>query len=83
MAIRDELHRLVDELPPGEARAAKRFLQYLLLVGSDPMLRALTAAPLDDEGTTQEEDAGAEEAWQQYLRGEAISAEEAKRASLP
>ena len=83
MTVREELHRLVDELPPSETRAAKRFLEYLRLLGTDPMVRALVDAPEDDEETTAEEDQGAAEAWQQYLRGEAMSAEEAKRALLP
>jgi hypothetical protein len=39
-------------------------------------------APYDDEPTTPEEDKGAEEAWQEYLRGKAISADEAKRELL-
>jgi len=81
MTIKEELHRLVDELPDSESHAAKRFLEYLRNMG-DPVLRALMEAPMDDEPTTPEEDKGAEEAWQEYLRGEAISAEEAKRELL-
>lgn len=81
MTIKDELYRLVDELPEKELHAAKRFLEYLRNLG-DPMLQALMAAPYDDEPTTPEEDKGAEEAWQEYLRGESISAEEAKRELL-
>lgn len=81
MTIKEELHRLVDELPDSESHAAKRFLEYLRNMG-DPMMRALMEAPEDDEPTTPGEDKGAEEAWQEYLRGEAISAEEAKRELL-
>jgi hypothetical protein len=43
------------------------------------MLQALQAMPEDDEPSTPEEDQSATEAWQAYLRGEAISADEAKR----
>ena len=39
-------------------------------------------APEDDEPTTLEEDKIAEEAWREYLRGEGISMEEAKRDLL-
>ena len=81
MTIKDELHRLVDELPAKELHGAKRYLEYLRNM-SDPVLTALLEAPEDDEPTTPEEDAGAEEAWQEYLLGEAISADEAKRELL-
>jgi hypothetical protein len=79
--IRNDLYRLVDELPDSELHAARRFLEYLRNLG-DPVLRAAMEAPEDDEPTTPEEDQGAEEAWQAYLRGEAISAEEAEREFL-
>jgi len=48
----------------------------------DPMMQALMEAPIDDEPTTPEEDKGAEEPWQEYFRGKAISADEAKRELL-
>lgn len=70
MTIKDELHRLVDELQTRELHGAKRYLEYLRNMG-DPVLRTLMEAPEDDEPTTPEEDKGAEEAWQEYLRGEA------------
>lgn len=73
---REGLHRLIDELPEGEWHAAARYLAYLRDVGSDPFLRALMAAPEDDEPTTPEEDREAEEGWQEYLRGEARPWEE-------
>lgn len=81
MTIRKELYRLIDELPEDELKAARRFLEYLRNMG-DPMLQALMEAPYDDEPTTPEEDEGAREAWQEYLQGEAISAEDAKRELL-
>ena len=70
MTIKDELHRLVDELPQRELHGAKRFLEYLRNMG-DPLLQALMEAPEDEEPTTPEEDEGAKEAWREYLRGEA------------
>ena len=77
MVARTELHHLVDGLPESEIAVAKRFLAYLRDV-QDPVLRALLEAPEDDEPTTPEEDEGAEEAWQQYLRGEARPWEEVR-----
>lgn len=79
---RDDLHRLVDELPEGELHSARRFLEFLRGTGGH-IPRSLLEAPEDDEPTTEEEDKSAEEAWQEYLRGEGISAEEAKRELLP
>src|SRR6476620_2587861 len=35
----------------------------------DPVLRSLAGAPLDDESTTLEDDAAAEDAWKAYRRG--------------
>ena len=81
MTVKDDLHRLVDELPKKELQSAKRYLEYLRNMG-DPVQRALLEAPEDDEPTTPEENKIAEEAWQEYLRGEGISAEEAKRELL-
>ena len=52
--------------------------RYLAPLRDDYMLRVLMAAPYDDEPTTPEEDEGAEEAWQEYLRGEARLWEEVR-----
>ncbi len=79
---REDLHKLVAQIPEDEIAAAGRYLQYLRDVG-DPFVRALFEAPFDDEPTTPEEDEGAEEARQEYLRGEVLSAEEAKKLLLP
>ncbi len=76
-----ELYRLVDVLPESELHAAKRFLEYLRSM-SNPVVRAMIEAPEDDETTTPEEDQGAKEAWQEHLRGDSVSAEEAKRELL-
>ena len=75
MTIKEDLHRLVDELPKKELPVAKRYLEYLRNMG-DTFLRTLVEAPEDDEPTTPEEDKLAQEAWQEYLRGEARPWEE-------
>ncbi|MBI4339524.1 MAG: hypothetical protein HY680_06180 [Chloroflexi bacterium] len=74
---RTALRKLVGQLPESELVAAHRYLCYLRDVG-DPFLRALKNAPLDDEPSTPGEDAAADKAWQEYLEGKAMSAEEAK-----
>jgi len=73
LTIKEDLHRLVDELPKKELPVAKRYLEYLRNMG-DPVLRSFMEAPEDDE----EETAMIEEARQEYLRGEARPWEEVR-----
>ena len=73
MTIKEDLHRLVYELPKKELPVAKRYLEYLRNMG-DPVLRSFMEAPEDDE----EETAMIEEARQEYLRGEARPWEEVR-----
>ena len=77
MTIKEDLHRLVDELPKKELPIAKRYLEYLRNMG-DPVLRSFIEAPEDDEEETEEETAMIEEARQEYLRGEARPWEEVR-----
>lgn len=76
---REELHRLIDELPEGEWHAAARFLAYLRDIGSDPFLRALMAAPEDDEPEMPEEEAAMAAARAAVAHGEIVSDEELRR----
>ncbi len=78
MTIKDELYRLVDELPEGEWHAAKRYLEFLRNMG-DPLLQALMAAPYDDEPETPEERAAMAEARRNFEAGEVVTHEELKR----
>ena len=73
MTIKEDLHRLVDELPKKELPVAKRYLEYLRNMG-DPVLRSFMETPEDDE----EETAMIEEARQEYLRGKARPWEEVR-----
>ena len=73
MVTRQELHALLDEIPDDGLEDARRYLAALKEAKGDPFLARLLLAPEDDEPTTPEEDAGAQEAWQEYLRGETIS----------
>ena len=77
MTIKEDLHRLVDELPKKELPVAKRYLEYLRNMG-DPVLRSFIEAPEDGEEETEEETAMIEEARQEYLRGEARPWEEVR-----
>ncbi len=52
--LRDRLYRLVDRLPDAEGLAAERYLQYLTAHG-DPLLRAVLAAPEDQDELSESE----------------------------
>lgn len=77
-----ELHRLVDALPEREVVVARRVLEALSAAAQDEAMYSLEDAPLDDEPTTPEEDAGVAEAHEAIARGDMLSAEEAKRLLL-
>ena len=78
-----ELHRLIHALPTSEVAVARRVLKALGATAEDVVTYSLVDAPLDDEPTSPEEDAAAAEAWAEYQRGEALSAEAARRLLLP
>jgi len=75
MTTKEALHRLIEAIPEAGLDDARRALEPL----ADPLLLVLASAPTDDEPTTPDEGAGSEEAWQQYLRGEARPWEEVRR----
>ncbi len=76
MTAKDDLHHLVDQLDEEAAREALAYLQTLKLPA------VLRDAPLDDEPETDEERKAVQEARDELARGEAVSAEEAKRRLL-
>ncbi len=82
MSIKEDVHRLVDELPDDELPAAQRLLESLLAKEQDPLIRHLMQSPIDDEPYTPEERAEDEEGWQEYLRGETRDWDEIQ-AELP
>ena len=70
---REELYRLIDDLPENELLTARRFLQFLHRVRGDPLVRALLEAPWDDEPETSEEVMAVQQAREQRARGEVVS----------
>ena len=73
---KQQLHELVDKLPPEQLSVALRYLNCLL---DDPVTLSLLTAPPDDEPYTdgqRERDAEAEEA---IARGEGIAHQEILR----
>ena len=81
--LRAELHDLVEALPEDELSAARRYLRFLGSGETDLFKWTLDTAAEEDEPVSPDEDTGGEEAWQEYLRGETMSSEEAKRLLLP
>ena len=79
MAIKDRLHRLVEELPESEISAAERYLEYLRLTERDPVLHAILTAPEDDEPETDEERVAVAEAREDIKSGRVIGLDEVKR----
>lgn len=78
MGGRKALHRLIDDLPEQDLPVAVRVLEGLRAT-SDPVLRALLTAPLDDEPDEDDADGGLSEARREAHEGKGISHEEVKR----
>lgn len=78
MSMRENVHRLVEQVPASELHAAMRYLEYLRDKG-EAFLKALEAAPLDDEPLTAEEIQAMEQARGEIARGETMSLEELER----
>ena len=76
---REELRRLVDELPENELKAARRYLEFIRDVGKNPARWALENAPLDDEPLTDEERERAARADEDFRTGRTTSMDELKR----
>ena len=75
MATRDDLHRLISDLPESELETVSGFIVRRI----DPVERALMDAPLDDEPETDEERAAVAEAQEAYARGDVVADEDLDR----
>jgi hypothetical protein len=73
---KQQLHELVDSLPPEQIPAALRYLNYL---SADPVLLSLLNAPPDDEPYTEEQRRQDAEAEASINRGDGSSHEEVLR----
>jgi hypothetical protein len=79
---KEDLHRLIDALPASDLPVAHRVLEALTMAGHEEAFYSLEDAPLDEEPTTPDEDAGVVAAHAAISRGDLVSAEEAKRLLL-
>jgi hypothetical protein len=76
--MRDNLHKLIDELPEADLPTAERVLEALRAT-ADPVRQALDSAPEDDEAETDEEAAAVATAWEEHRQGEHLTSEELRR----
>ena len=74
MATKEDLYKLVSELPDSELDAARLYLEYLRNPG-DPVLKALLEAPQDDEPLSKEDEQAVSEAKEDLENGRIISSE--------
>jgi hypothetical protein len=79
MSTRDRLHQLVDALPDRQLPVVQEFIESLHGERSRRLPRALQNAIEDDEPDTEVERAAADQAWQEYRRGERITADQVRR----
>jgi hypothetical protein len=78
MYTKDDLHRLIDQLPDNELLPAMRYLEYLRNMG-DPVLKALIDAPEDDEPETDEERIAVTEAYDDLAEGKVVTLDDVRR----
>lgn len=78
---RDAIRQLVDDLDERDLPTAERLLRALrdTEAETDPVLRSLENAPIDDEPETEEERAAVAEALQELREGKGIPHAEVKR----
>jgi hypothetical protein len=77
MTAKEKLRRLVGDLSEQEAEAALVYIERGR--GRDPMLELLDGAPVDDEPSSDDEEAGVREAKADVERGDVFSAEHIRR----
>ena len=76
---REELHRLIDEIPENEIPSARSYLRWLRDESADPVRYALDHAPLDDEPETEEERQAMKEGKADLQEGRVLTTDELKR----
>ena len=76
---REELHRLIDEIPENEIPSVRSYLRWLKDESADPVRYALDQAPIDEEPETEEERQAVEEGKADLQARRVFTSEEAKR----
>ncbi len=79
MVSKEELKRLIDEMPASELGVAQRFLEFLKQREKSPLERALESAPIDDEPITDDEQTADKEAKRDILAGRILSHDDVRQ----
>jgi hypothetical protein len=82
MTTKQDLHRLVDELPDAAVATAARVLRELKADEVPDLPAFLRDAPWDDESIDAEEAAGVREALEDIRQGRLLSHEQARKLLL-
>ncbi len=69
MTKKEELYKLIDEIPEEELNSALRSLQILPDLGEDPAITALNTTALDKEPLSDQEAEASDASWNDYLDG--------------
>ena len=77
MTAREKLRRAIEQLTEREAEDALAFIADRR--GPDPVVDLFESAPEDDEPSSPDEDASADEALRAHGRGDSASLEEVRR----
>jgi hypothetical protein len=78
--MRENLHKLIDELPDADLPTAARVLEALnATANAHPLILALDAAPEDDEAETPEEAKAVAAAWEERRKGKYLTTQEVRR----
>lgn len=72
MATKEDLHKLIEELPEDEIQAATLYIQHLRHK-NDPVLAALLNAPEDDEPETEYERQAVADALEDLKAGRVVT----------
>jgi predicted transcriptional regulator len=79
VVTKQDLHRLIDEIPEYEHNAVADYLKRLRDLAHDADYQTIMSAPLDDEPLTPEDLAAIEEGESDIREGRVVSWEEVKK----
>jgi hypothetical protein len=79
MTTREQLHKLIDELPECDLGAVQLLIEWRDHLRDDRMALLHALAPLDDEPLTLEDEVALAEADEAIARGDVYSLDEVRR----
>ena len=78
MTTKERIHQLVEDLPESELETAKRVLEALSALPSNPVVEALANAPVDDEPVPDAEAQAIEEGERDIEAGQVVSVDQVR-----